>query len=124
MTLDPIAVARRLADILERENAALEALDIPRAMDFLDEKQRALEAWYALPSDSTLPAGSADHDLILRRLRRLVDDNRTLLRHALAVQMRVIAILAATMPRVGSVAQYGPSTRCDRPSAWLLAARA
>ncbi len=124
MTPDPVTAATRLAELLVSENAALEALDIQGAMALLGEKQRALEIWAALPSDCLLSARPDDLDQALQRLRALADENRALLRHALAVQMRVIGVLAETMPRTRSDGSYGPSTRCVRPSAWVLAARA
>ena len=88
MTASPHPALHRLALILERENAALAALDLAAIGGLLAEKQAALAALPATP----LPAEAA------HALAALATRNRALLERAIAVQGRVIALIARAAP--------------------------
>jgi len=87
--------ATRLAQILEQENAALAAFDFPRATALLAEKQEALRLFAAEPPGNA-PA----------RLRELADTNRRLLERAIAVQGRVIELVASALPPPATTGRY------------------
>jgi hypothetical protein len=110
-------VATRLADTLAAENAALAALDLRRAVGYLPEKQAAIAAF------AGATGASVSRDLV-EQLRSLAQENKALLERAIAVQGRVIAVIAraATPPR-----QYGASQcrgTAGRPVPFALAAQA
>lgn len=110
---DPSA---RLVQTLEQENAALAALDLPRAATLLAEKQEALRLFAVQPPD-TPPAG----------LRELAEANRKLLERAVAVQGRVIALIAAALPQPAGAGRYaasGATVRDGSAVAFALLARA
>lgn len=110
---DPSA---RLAEILEQENAALTALDLPRAIALLPDKQEAVRLF------SAQPLGAAPD-----RLRELADTNRRLLERAIAVQGRVIELVAAALPQPAAVGRYtqaGSTQRGGAAVAFALLARA
>ena len=122
---DPVAATRALAAVLARENAALAALDLPAATALLEAKQAALAAFAAAP-----PPGVAARALmpVLRELDALAAENRALLARAIAVQSRVIALVAgAGGPAAANGAAYRPrGSRAlpPRPAACTLLARA
>ena len=110
MTRELIAAAARLADTLAEENGALAALDLTRAAGMLDDKTRALEAFTA--AQALIERGEAasrqttsppEAEQVVTRLRNLADENRRLLEHAIAVQGRVIGLVARAIP--GKVAE-------------------
>lgn len=104
MNADPIEAAERLAVVLRRENAALAALDLRAAAALLAEKRSAAAALL-----DTLAAGGAPRPLQVRLLSDLAGENRRRLEHAIAVQGRVIGLVARalrgttpTTPRYGA----------------------
>lgn len=110
---DPFA---RLAAILEQENAALAALDFPRAIALLPEKQEAVRL-FSDPPPNSVP----DH------LRDLADTNRRLLERAMAVQGRVIELVVAALPQQAAAGRYTPAGSAQRGGAsvaFALLARA
>jgi hypothetical protein len=127
MTDDFTTAAARLADVLAAENAALAALDLPRAGAMLAEKTRAADAFVAAHALSRgLPnAGGAAP----ARLGSLVAENQRLLEQAIIVQRRVIGIIARALPRAlrdSGTARYGAQGRVAsaRPVAVAVFARA
>ena len=90
--------AARLAQILEQENAALASFDFPRAIALLTEKQEALRLFGAQPS-GTPPA----------RLHDLAVANRRMLERAIAVQGRVIELVASALPQPATSGRYAAS---------------
>jgi flagellar biosynthesis/type III secretory pathway chaperone len=99
--------AAALAEVLEAENAALAAMDIPSANRLLDAKRTAtdalLKANRAVPPPPT-PAAQA----IGLRLRDLAHTNKTLLERAMVAQNRVMACIARAIPRsVNHSGSYG-----------------
>jgi flagellar biosynthesis/type III secretory pathway chaperone len=113
MTPELIAAAVRLADALAQENRALAALDLPRAAGILDAKTRALEAFaaaQALAAAGVRPVDSREEaEQLAARLRDLAQENRRLLEHAIAVQGRVIGLVARAVPSASGQGgtQYG-----------------
>jgi hypothetical protein len=117
-----IAVLRRLADVLDRENRALRRMDLPRAASLLPEKAAAIADLTALsePAPKPLrPAVAAE----AQRLNDLAMENRGLLERAITAQQRVIGIVvraaaAADAPcyraRPRAPQQYGPMTLSTR----------
>jgi hypothetical protein len=93
-----IDAASRLCDILEAENAALEAMDIVTAIALVGEKQSATEALLAgrklIPS---VPEG--EWATVGKRLAELAKANKRLLERAMFAQNRVMACIARAIPR-------------------------
>jgi hypothetical protein len=105
MTNDLITAGTRLADTLESENAALAALDLPRA------------------AVRTAPVPSEAAQRMARRLQGLAMENKRLLERAIAVQGRVIGVVARAATAATEPAGYGPA-RGRRPAPMALVARA
>jgi hypothetical protein len=127
MSTELIAAAGRLADMLIEENSALAALDLPRAASMLADKQRAVAGLLAARDAQGTMTTSATMEPLARRLQSLSQENRTLLERAIAVQTRVIGVIARAA--VPAVAPAGYSTRgatghLARPAAFALFARA
>ena len=80
-----------LAETLEAENAALAALDLPRAAGMLADKRSAVAEFDAV---RTAPAPSEAAQRMARRLQGLAMENKRLLERAIAVQGRVIGVIA------------------------------
>lgn len=120
MTETVTQAAERLAAVLAAENAALDAMDMVRAGGFLSLKQEALEAVLRAQSDTPPPA-------LATRLRALTEENKRLLERAIAVQSRIIGIVAAALPRSTEPPRYaagGGIVKAARPVAHTLSARA
>ena len=104
------AALRRLLDVLERENTALAALDLGAAASFAEEKSAALAACDGPPTPDLGPT--------LRALAAAASENRRRLEHALAIQARIIALVARTAtPPTG----YGPPRRATAAAAAVWA---
>jgi len=136
MTEDLATTTARLAEALAAENAALAALDLPRAGAMLAAKTRAAEAFVAAHSVSrgmsqgiSQEASPGAGIVPPQHLRALLDENQRLLEHAIAVQGRVIGIIARALPRAlrdPAAARYGAQGRTApaRLSAVAVSARA
>lgn len=133
MTPDPIEAAERLATVLQRENAALAAMDLHGAAVLLPEKQAAaatlLEALAAPHPPQPRPLADPAAPLAphLALLADLANENRRRLEHAIAVQGRVIGLIARALrnaapptPRYGATGQVAAC----RPPPVTLSARA
>jgi hypothetical protein len=121
MTQDLNDAAERLAGVLARENAALAASDLRGAAGMLEEKQQAAAAFVAAqPGTGTPPAELA------RRLRDLAQENRRKLEHAMAVQRRIIGMIAQAVRATAPAPRYGATgaMTTGRPAAFTLSARA
>jgi len=128
MTEDLATAAARLTEILAAENAALAALDLPRAGAMLAEKTRAAEAFVAAgrANRGSLAGTGAGAPV---RLRALVAENQRLLQQAITVQGRVIGIIARAVSRAlrdPVATRYGAQGRAApaRLSAVAISARA
>ncbi len=128
MTDDFFAAAARLAEVLAAENAALAALDLPRAGALLAEKTRAADAFVAAgrASRGRLP-GTGEVTPV--RLRALAAENQLLLQRTIAAQGRVIGIIARAVSRAvrdPAASRYGAHGRAapTRLAAVAVSARA
>ncbi|MBN8874389.1 MAG: hypothetical protein J0H67_16255 [Rhodospirillales bacterium] len=122
------SAAARLAAVLARENAALAALDLAAVAALLPEKQAAAaafaEARGAAEAQPPLPALRPVADQLLQ----LGAENRRLLERAMAVQTRVMGLVARALP-VSTAPGYaapgvGAPGAARRPIAFALSARA
>jgi hypothetical protein len=127
MTNDLIAAASLLADTLTAENAALVALDLPRAAAMLVDKQRAATAFIAAQATPITAAQRDATEQLGRRLQSLATENRTLLERAIAVQGRVMSVIAhAAAPEIAPSGYGAQGNRCHatHPAAFALSAHA
>ena len=143
MTRALIEAAERLQATLLAENAALEALDFPRATALLAEKeaaslalsqaQAAIRAAGAEAQPGQARTAGADPAMRERAvelgqsLQALVEANRTLLERAIAVQGRVIGIVTGAARQAMPAPGYGMRGRpapSGRAAAYALVARA
>jgi hypothetical protein len=90
-----------LAEILERENAALRAVDYTTASQLADAKARALgdlmdACWGSAGLRGRQVTEARD---LARRLDELAAANRALLERAIVVQRRVIASVVRAIPK-------------------------
>ena len=120
MSKDLIAAGTRLADTLETENAALAALDLPRAAGMLADKRRRSPS---LPPRRPQPAPREAAERMARRLQALAMENKRLLERAIAAQGRVIGVIARAATAAPAPASYGPE-RGRRPAAMAFSTRA
>ncbi len=116
-----LAAVDDLAAVVAAENAALLALDLPAAAGLLSRKQAATAAVAA--------ARPVPPSLALReaagRLRDLAAENRRLLEQAIAVQGRVLGVLARAARAAGPAPCYGRSgSPVARPASGWITARA
>jgi hypothetical protein len=113
-----VEAAVRLADVLARENAALAALDLSRAAAMLAEKQDAASV-FALAWERAHPAGANGVEILslARRLDTAVAENRRLLERGIAVQGRVLAVVARAVPSAlaAEAPRYGAGGRQPAP---------
>ena len=131
-----IAAATRLADTIEQENAALTALDLPRAAAMVAAKQLAAEEFTAAKTvveQAGVPPLRGEPrramEQALRRLAPLAEANRALLQRAITVQDRVIGVIARAMPRAAMqqaprYGSHGEMARTGRPPAIAISAHA
>ncbi len=123
MTQDLLAATVRLAETLAAENAALDAMNLPRAAAMLAEKEAALAAFKAAQSSGrTTPALRQAAD----QLRAAADENRRLLERAISVQTRVLGMVAQAARAVSPPpARYGRNGcyAARPPAAVALSAR-
>ena len=71
MSAELIEAANCLIETLTRENAALTALDLPRAAGMLADKQRTVEAFAAAQATTQSTASRAALEPLARRLNAL-----------------------------------------------------
>lgn len=114
MTQDLIDAAVALADTLSRENRALAALDLAKAMTLLEEKNRAAASFAAATARVTAeglspPERQRVAEQVGAHLRALAADNKRLLERAMMVQKRVIGTIAQAAPAAvaRTTARYG-----------------
>ena len=120
MTHDLISAGTLLADTLEEENAALLALDLPRAVGLLADKQRAVDG---LAAAQAAPAANPAAERMARRLKALALENKRLLERAIAAQSRVIGVVGRAAAPALAPTGYAP-LRGQRPAAFALSAKA
>jgi hypothetical protein len=117
MTEPLTAAALALAEALEAETKALAAGDYAAAIGLAPAKAQAIETFVA--ERGATPAITPS---LLQRLREATQANRISLENALAVQGRIIGLLArAALPQAGAATGYSP--RGGTASAAAAAAR-
>jgi hypothetical protein len=121
MNNDLIAAGTLLAETLQAENAALSALDLPRAAGMLVDKQRAVAG---LVSVQGTPASREAAERVARRLQALAMENKRLLERAIAAQGRVIGVIARAASPTPQPTAYGSLRHSGRPAPLALSARA
>ncbi len=128
MTPEFIAEALGLAELLERENAALAALDLAGAARLLPAKTAAVASFTAARDRAKgAPLSLAVAREITERLDAAADANRKLLDRAITVQGRVLATIARAARVQTAPPQYGARGRpavSRSPGAVSFSARA
>lgn len=109
--LDPV---ERLSRVLMEENAALTALDLQRASEFLAEKNAACAALAGIPAASAALANIQVEPATARRLHELCTENRRLLARTLAVQQRLIGLVANAIAKADADGCYVASGRLNQ----------
>ena len=111
MTAALLHAAAALADTLAHENAALARLDLLAATALLPEKRQATENFAAAHARLAANPSSARREPIAiaaQHLRDLAAENRRLLDRAMAIQARVLEIIAEAAQRASLQApRYG-----------------
>lgn len=117
MKPDLIEAGAMLADMLERENAALAAMDLPSAAALFPAKDAAASAFAGAEAalrDGMAAALTAEQQRLARalaeRLRDLAELNRRLLERAINVQGHVLGTIAravAQTPQRAQPPRYG-----------------
>ncbi|MEA2739107.1 MAG: hypothetical protein QOH05_2414 [Acetobacteraceae bacterium] len=124
MSNDLPEAAQRLVDVLLRENDALKRLDFTAAVALASAKEAALANMTNQPKPSSPPPPWV---ALGQRLGALATENQLLLERAIAVQTRIVRIVArACVPppaatRYGGVTGRAPS---HRAAALALSTRA
>ena len=124
MKPDVQTAVEALSVVLAQENAALSALDLGRAGRFLAAKRAATDS---LAAAGDLHPTARPTLAAAQRLRDLAAENRRLLERAIAVQGRVIAVVARATPRPVVMPRYGATgalARTGRPPPMALSSRA
>ena len=110
MTQSLIGVAEVLASVLQEENAALLALDLPRAVALLARKHAAADALAAARVPAAAGTLAAAELGVLERMASRLDglaaENRRLLERAIEVQREVMILLARAAPRRAAAPRY------------------
>jgi hypothetical protein len=116
----------RLADVIERENAALAAGGRDPVRPFLEEKRTACRAYEGAVRELSDAAGVDDASrAVLRRaaerLGRALAENRRRLAAAIAAHKRLFDVIAAAVcelaPTTGAYARSGAPSRSSGVSA-------
>jgi hypothetical protein len=127
MSKELIEAAGVLAETLAEENAALAALDLPRAAAMLAGKQHAAARFIEVQASPIGATHRQAAEQLAQRLRSLAAENRVLLERAIIAQGRVIGVIArAAAPAVApsGYGRRGRSCHAGRPAAYALSARA
>jgi flagellar biosynthesis/type III secretory pathway chaperone len=107
MSLELYTAAHALSAVLEEENAALAAPNLPKAAALLQRKQEAVEAFTAALSQANNAHPSPSLVELGRKLQEQARDNQRLLERGIAVQGRVLAIVASAAPPCPAASRYG-----------------
>jgi hypothetical protein len=109
-----VMMAQRLADVLDRENDALRAMDLRRAITLLPEKTVAIAELSAVHDAAFDP--NPELISMAARLDGLAQENRRLLERAIGAQQRVIGIVLRAAASVTVAPNYGMQGRCAKPN--------
>jgi hypothetical protein len=114
--------ARRLAELLAQENAALKRMDFPAAIALVPAKQAALAQ--VSQHNAPVPPARAPALLALRQtLAALAEENRVLLETAITVQTRIVQMVARAVAPAPNTACYrrpNERTRTSRTMALAM----
>jgi hypothetical protein len=124
MKADLIAAAQRLADVLAQENDALKRMDLVAAVALSQAKQAALEELTKHPAALAPPLSL---QTLGQALAKLANENQLLLERAIAVQTRVVRIVARACAPPPAAARYGSRNSritSSRTAALALSTRA
>jgi hypothetical protein len=127
MADDVAKAAQRLADILAQENEALKRLDFKAAIALVPAKEAALFGLTKGKPPAVITERNPALAALGRRLTGLSAENRSLLERAIAVQTRVVGIIARAAVPPASTDRYaanGSKNPPRRPAALALSARA
>ncbi len=97
-------VTDRLANVLTQENDALKRLDFAAAVALVSAKEAALADFANQPKMAAIPPPLA---ALGNRLGRLATENQVLLERAIAVQTRIVRIIARACAPAPEAARYG-----------------
>lgn len=131
-----LIAGQRLAEALRAENAALAALDLPRAAGVAETKIRATDAFAAAQSAAAKTGARVQGPVgqhvasLAADLAALGAENQRLLERAVSIQSRVIEVIAsAALPRAAGAEglRYGAGgqrSAARRPVALAVQTRA
>jgi flagellar biosynthesis/type III secretory pathway chaperone len=120
MSDERLEAAQRLVDLLRQENEALKRLDFPAAVALLGAKEAALADLEKPPQLPMIQPALA------QRLGELAEENQVLLERAIAVQSRVVRIVARAYAPPPALTRYngkGGRTVSTRATALALSTR-
>jgi hypothetical protein len=119
MSTGLLDAAQRLADLLTQENEALKRMDFPAAVALVAAKEAALAELTKQPKLGVVPPPLA---ALGQRLGGLASENQALLERAIAVQTRIVRIVArAAAPPPAATRYGGPGGRNPAARASALA---
>ena len=124
MSNDLTEAAQRLAEVLTRENDALRQMDFSAAVALVPAKEAALADLTRQPRIRTIPPQLAR---IGELLGDLAAENQALLERAIAVQTRIVRIVAragAPPPAGVRYGGHGGRVASNRTAALALSTRA
>jgi len=124
MNNEHLDAAQHLADVLAQENEALKRLDFTLAAALLPAKDAALAGLVKQPKIDMPPAMLAT---VGQRLAKLASENQILLERAIAVQTRVVRIVARALtppPATTRYNGYDGRTPSARATALAVSTRA
>ena len=126
MTANRMRATAALAEVLARENAALQRLDFAEAVTLVADKEAALANLVAQGEATPQQPLPVEAATLGRHLQALAVENRALLERAITVQTRVVSIIAraARPPAARSYAANGQHSQPRRAAAMALSARA
>ena len=119
MSTGVLDAAQRLADLLTQENEALKRMDFPAAVALVPAKETALADLTRQPAPLAIPPPLA---ALGKRLGSLASENQALLERAIAVQTRIVRIVARAAAPPPAATRYGsPGGRTPSVRASALA---
>ena len=124
MSNDLMDAGERLADVLAQENEALSRMDFASAVALIPAKEAALADLTKQPAPS---AAASTLTELGQRLGDLATENQALLERAVAVQTRIVRIVAQACTPPADAAQYnrnGNRAAVPRMAAMALSTRA
>ena len=119
--------ARQLAEVLERENQALQRFDLPRAASLLCIKQAAVATFEQCAHGASVDMSNTVMEAAAVRLRDVAAENKRLLERAIAAQHSIMSLLAHAARKSGQGTSYGARgayVSRDTGGAFAISARA